>query len=98
MYTGLSVSSTVFGSTLLPNLRKYASPDAEPYFIRVKQSVTDIYTVLPVEFRAGVIEAYVKSLRIVFLLGVITGAYLASRFIRVLTDTDGPLFLFFFRA
>lgn len=35
--------------------------------------MTDIYNVLPAELRAGVILAYVKSLRTVFLVGAISG-------------------------
>jgi len=87
---GLTVSSTAFTSTLGSNLVKYA-PNAAPYYDRVRQSVTDIYGVLPTELRAGVIEAYVQSLKIVFLIGSITAclAVISAIFIQNIRISGG---------
>ncbi|KAF7300398.1 Major facilitator transporter-like protein [Mycena chlorophos] len=64
---GLGVAEPVFASELTKFLAKYA-PDA-PAAV-VKQSPTAIYTELSPAQIPGVVLAYTKSLRLVFLIGV----------------------------
>ncbi|KAJ7767000.1 ABC transporter [Mycena maculata] len=64
---GLGVAEPVFASELGKYLLKYA-PEA-PAAI-VKESPTAIYTDLPAAMIPGVVQAYMHSLRVVFILGV----------------------------
>ena len=64
---GLGIAEPVFASMLSRYLAQYA-PNA-PASI-VKESPTAIYTALPAEMIPGVVLAYTKALKIVFLVGV----------------------------
>ncbi|KAJ7445119.1 ABC transporter, partial [Mycena latifolia] len=64
---GLGAAEPVFASELAKYLLRFA-PEA-PEFV-VKQPPTAIYTDLPAEMIPGVVQAYTRSLRIVFVLGV----------------------------
>lgn len=64
---GLGVAEPVFASMLSKYLAQYA-PNA-PAAI-VKESPTAIYTALPADMIPGVVLAYTKALKIVFVLGV----------------------------
>ncbi|KAJ7143873.1 major facilitator superfamily domain-containing protein [Mycena epipterygia] len=64
---GLSIAEPVFASELTKFLARYA-PNAPAAIAR--DSPTAIYTALPAALVPGVIQAYVQTLRIVFLLGV----------------------------
>lgn len=64
---GLGVAEPVFASMLSRYLAQYA-PNA-PASI-VKESPTAIYTALPADMIPGVVLAYTKALKIVFLVGV----------------------------
>ncbi|KAJ7266361.1 major facilitator superfamily-domain-containing protein, partial [Mycena haematopus] len=78
---GLSVAEAVFSSELTRFLARYA-PDAPAAIAR--NSPTAIYTDLPAALVAGVVKAYIESLRVVYLLGVpVAGiSILAALFIR----------------
>lgn len=64
---GLGVAEPVFASMLSRYLPQYA-PNAPANI--VKESPTAIYTALPPEMIPGVVLAYTKALKIVFLVGV----------------------------
>ncbi|KAF8206066.1 transporter [Mycena galopus ATCC 62051] len=64
---GLSVAEAVFSTELTKFLVRYA-PDAPAAIAR--NSPTAIYTDLPAALVAGVIKAYIQSLRVVYILGV----------------------------
>ncbi|KAJ7234023.1 major facilitator superfamily domain-containing protein [Mycena haematopus] len=78
---GLSVAEAVFSSELTRFLARYA-PDAPAAIAR--NSPTAIYTDLPPVLVAGVVKAYIESLRVVYILGVpVAGiSILAALFIR----------------
>lgn len=69
---GIAIASSVFGVELSSGLHKYA-PTVD--FNLVRNSVSAIYTDVPVELQAGVIHAYVKALNAVFLIGIPAGAF-----------------------
>lgn len=64
---GLGVAEPVFSSELTKNLLKYA-PEA-PAMV-VKESPVNIYTELPASEIAGVVQAYARSLKVVYVVGV----------------------------
>ncbi|KAJ7146843.1 transporter [Mycena epipterygia] len=75
---GLGVAEPVFSSELTKFLLKYA-PDAPVEIVR--QSPTAIYTALPAAMIPGVVQSYLQSLRIVFVLGApVAGLALLSAF------------------
>ncbi|KAJ7718769.1 ABC transporter, partial [Mycena maculata] len=78
---GLGVAEPVFASELGKYIPQYA-PEA-PAAI-VKESPTAIYTDLPAAMIPGVVQAYMQSLRVVFVLGVpVSGlALLSAMFIK----------------
>jgi hypothetical protein len=70
---GIAIAGTIFSNQLNSNL-----PDALPADVKkaVAQSVTIIFT-LPDDLKGPVIDAYAKSLKPVFILGVPAGALAA---------------------
>ncbi|KAJ7450977.1 ABC transporter [Mycena galericulata] len=64
---GLGVAEPVFSTELGKNLLRYA-PEAPAVIVR--ESPTAIYTDLPAAQIPGVVQAYMQSLRVVFILGV----------------------------
>ncbi|OQE30844.1 hypothetical protein PENFLA_c002G07449 [Penicillium flavigenum] len=64
---GLAIAEATFSSELARNLRKYA-PDAP--FAVIEQSPLSIYTAVPEALVPKVVRAYVKSLSIVYIIGV----------------------------
>ncbi|KAJ7453013.1 hypothetical protein B0H11DRAFT_1927161 [Mycena galericulata] len=64
---GLGVAEPVFSTELGKNILRYA-PEAPAAIIR--ESPTAIYTDLPAAQIPGVVQAYMQSLRVVFILGV----------------------------
>ncbi|KAJ7453316.1 hypothetical protein B0H11DRAFT_1741413, partial [Mycena galericulata] len=64
---GLGVAEPVFSSELGKYLLRYA-PEAPAEIVR--ESPTAIYSELPAAMIPGVVQAYMQSLRVVFLLGV----------------------------
>ncbi|KAF7378120.1 Major facilitator transporter-like protein [Mycena sanguinolenta] len=87
---GLSVAEAVFASELTRFLARYA-PDAPAAVVR--NSPTAIYTDLPAALIPGVVKAYLRSLRVVYLIGVpIAGvSILAALFIKnIKIVKEGP--------
>ncbi|KAJ5827173.1 Major facilitator superfamily domain general substrate transporter [Penicillium robsamsonii] len=64
---GLAIAEAIFSSELVHNLRKYA-PDAP--FAVIEQSPLSIYSAVPDALVPNVVRAYVKSLSIVYVIGV----------------------------
>ncbi|KAJ7662815.1 ABC transporter [Mycena polygramma] len=75
---GLGIAESVFAPQLSTFLLKYA-PEAPA--VVVKESPAAIWTALPAEMIPGVVLAYTKALKIVFVLGVpVAGLALISAF------------------
>ncbi|RYP21060.1 hypothetical protein DL765_002467 [Monosporascus sp. GIB2] len=64
---GLAIADATFSSELVRNLRKYA-PDAP--FAAIQQSPLSMYSVVPDVLVPNVVRAYVKSLSVVYIIGV----------------------------
>lgn len=67
------IAGAVFGNGLTSYLPVYAPDISAEQAAAVSQSVTAIFT-LPANLQSGVVEAYVKSVDRVFLIGVPVGA------------------------
>ncbi|KAJ7445535.1 ABC transporter, partial [Mycena galericulata] len=88
---GLGVAEPVFSSELSKYLLRYA-PEAPAEIVR--ESPTAIYSALPAAMIPGVVQAYMQSLRIVFVLGVpVAGlALVASMVIQnIQIEKTGPI-------
>ncbi|KAJ7442371.1 major facilitator superfamily domain-containing protein [Mycena galericulata] len=88
---GLGVAEPVFSSELGKYLLRYA-PEAPAEIVR--ESPTAIYSALPAAMIPGVVQAYMQSLRIVFVLGVpVAGlALVASMVIQnIKIEKTGPI-------
>nr|GAT46952.1 major facilitator superfamily protein [Mycena chlorophos] len=69
---GLGIAEPVFSSTLTTAFARYAPNVPAALLALAREAPTEIYDagVFPVQDVAGVVEAYTKSLRVVYLLGV----------------------------
>ncbi|EIW76480.1 MFS general substrate transporter [Coniophora puteana RWD-64-598 SS2] len=70
---GLAIAGSVFLNQLKVNLHQYAPSLPPSVAVSVQQSISNIFT-LPANEQAAVVQAYVKTLDQVFLIGVPIGA------------------------